>query len=390
MDKEEKMTVFEMEEVISYGANIKVIGVGGGGGNAINTMINYGLQNVDFIACNTDVQDLQKSRAKKKLQIGAKLTKGLGSGARPDIGRNAAIEDKDAIRGYLEGADMVFITAGLGGGTGTGASPVIAEISKEMGALTVAIVTKPFSFEGKVRANYASEGLKELKKVVDTMIVISNDKLLSIAGREVTFIEAFRMADDVLYQAVKGISDLITVNGLINLDFADIKTIMTDAGYALMGTGVASGENRAVEAARRAINNPLLEEISLNGARSLLINITGGSDMKLHEVSEATNLVKEEVHDDANIIFGAVIDERMKDEIKVTIIATRYEIKEEMQSHINIREYSSVFSRRDDPDIPTFLRREKVKEQLEKKKEPVIGFEDDEYDIPTFIRRRLE
>ncbi len=384
------MTVFEMEEVITYGANIKVIGVGGGGGNAINTMINYGLQNVDFIACNTDVQDLQKSRARKKLQIGAKLTKGLGSGARPDIGRNAAIEDKDGIRGYLEGADMIFITAGLGGGTGTGASPIIAEISKEIGALTVAIVTKPFSFEGKVRANYASEGLKELKKVVDTMIVISNDRLLSIAGREVTFIEAFRMADDVLYQAVKGISDLITVNGLINLDFADIKTIMTDAGFALMGTGVASGENRAVEAARRAINNPLLEEISLNGARSLLINITGGNDMKLHEVSEATNLVKEEVHDDANIIFGAVIDEKMKDEIKVTIIATRYEIKEEAQSPINIREYSSVFSRRDNPDIPTFLRREKVKEQLEKKKEPVIGFEDDEYDIPTFIRRRLE
>lgn len=384
------MTVFEMEEVISYGANIKVIGVGGGGGNAINTMINYGLQNVDFIACNTDVQDLQKSRARKKLQIGAKLTKGLGSGARPDIGRNAAIEDKDTIREYLEGADMIFITAGLGGGTGTGASPVIAEISKEMGALTVAIVTKPFSFEGKVRANYASEGLKELKKVVDTMIVISNDRLLSIAGREVTFIEAFRMADDVLYQAVKGISDLITVNGLINLDFADIKTIMTDAGFALMGTGVASGENRAVEAARKAINNPLLEEISLNGARSLLINITGGNNMKLHEVSDATNLVKEEVHDDANIIFGAVIDENMKDEIKVTIIATRYEIKEEAQSPINIREYSSVFSRRDNPDIPTFLRREKVKDQLGKKKEPVIGFEDDEYDIPTFIRKRLE
>lgn len=386
------MTIFEMEEVISHGANIKVIGVGGGGGNAINTMISYGLQNVDFIACNTDVQDLQKSRAPKKLQIGAKLTKGLGSGARPDIGRNAAIEDKDTIRGYLEGADMVFITAGLGGGTGTGASPVIAEISKEMGALTVAIVTKPFSFEGKVRAKYASDGLKELMKVVDTMIVISNDRLLSVSGKDVTFIDAFKMADEVLYQAVKGISDLITINGLINLDFADIKTIMTDSGFALMGTGIASGENRAVEAARKAISNPLLEEISLNGAKALLINITGGKNMKLHEVSQAVSLVKEEAHDDANIIFGAVIDDGMEEEIKVTIIATRYEIKdikEEMQSQINIKVYSSVFSRRDNPDIPAFLRRERATEESEKK-EATVGFEDDEYDIPTFIRRRLE
>ncbi|HWP35892.1 MAG TPA: cell division protein FtsZ, partial [Thermodesulfobacteriota bacterium] len=305
-------------------ARIKVIGVGGGGCNAINTMIGADLHSVDFIAANTDRQALEASRAPIKIQLGAKLTRGLGAGANPEVGRNAALEDRDHLRELLAGSDMVFITAGLGGGTGTGGAPVIAEIAKEVGALTVAVVTKPFLFEGKKRLRQAEEGWRALKGVVDTLITIPNQRLLNIAGKSTSMLETFKRADEVLLQAVKGISDLITIHGLINLDFADVRTIMAETGMALMGTGTASGENRAIEAAQKAISSPLLEDVSIHGARGVLINITGGPSLTLFEVNEASTLIQEEAHEDANIIFGAVIDEHMTDEIRVTVIATGF------------------------------------------------------------------
>jgi len=306
------------------GARIKVVGVGGGGGNAVNTMISSGLPGVEFIAANTDMQALGVSLASSKLQLGAQLTKGLGAGANPNIGRDAALEDSEVIREHLTGADMVFITAGMGGGTGTGGAPVVARLAKEIGALTVAVVTKPFQFEGKKRMRQAEEGMQELKEAVDTLIAIPNQRLLVIAGRNTSLLETFRKADDVLLHAVRGISDLITVHGLINLDFADVRTIMAEMGMAMMGAGSASGENRAVEAAQKAISSPLLEDISIHGAKGVLINITGSHDLSMHEVNEAATLIQEEAHEDANIIFGAVIDERMGDEIRITVIATGF------------------------------------------------------------------
>ncbi len=318
--------MFELTDVcIENSARIKVIGVGGGGGNAVNTMISYSLRGVDFIIANTDAQALGASGAPNKIQIGMEITRGLGAGSNPEIGRKSALESRDQIQKQLAGADMIFVTAGLGGGTGTGAAPVIAELARESGALTVAVVTKPFLFEGKKRNTQADEGIAQLRENVDTLIVVPNQRLLSLGGRNLSLLESFKKADDILYQAVKGISDLIMVPGLINLDFADVKNIMSSMGMALMGTGTASGENRAVEAAQKAISSPLLEDNTIQGARGILLNITAGSDLSLYEVNEASSLIQTEAHEDANIIFGTVIDETMGDEIRITVIATGFD-----------------------------------------------------------------
>ena len=306
-------------------ARIKVIGVGGGGGNAVNRMIAAGIKGVEFLVVNTDVQAMRASQAPVRIQIGAKLTKGLGAGANPDIGKQAALEDTDRILEALSGADMVFITTGMGGGTGTGAAPIIASLAAELGALTVAVVTKPFNFEGKRRRVQAEHGIRALRDTVDTLITIPNERLLNFVERATSLGDAFKIADDILRQAVQGISDLITVPGEINLDFADVKTIMHGMGMALMGTGVSSGEHRAVEAAQRAISSPLLEEASIEGAKGVLINVTGGTDMTLFEVHEAASIIQEAADEEANIIFGTVIDPKMKDEVKVTVIATGFD-----------------------------------------------------------------
>src|SRR5947207_2099893 len=313
----------QFNEEIRNNAKIKVIGIGGGGGNAVNRMIDAHVEGVEFVAANTDLQALQMCRAPIKIQLGVKLTNGLGAGANPDVGRRGALEDADKIIEALEGADMVFVTAGLGGGTGTGAAPIIASLASEMGALTVAVVTKPFAFEGKRRLNQAARGLAELVESVDTMIVIPNEKLLAVA-QDAGFFESFRIADDILRQAVQGISDIITIPGIINRDFADVKTIMAGMGYAVMGTSVGNGERRALEAAQAAIASPLLEAGAIDGARGILINITGSSSLKLAEVNEASTIIQSAAHEDANIIFGAVLDEKMKDEVKITVIATGF------------------------------------------------------------------
>lgn len=316
--------MFELEENINIGANIKVVGVGGGGSNAVSTMIDSGMSGVEFIVANTDIQALNHNKASGKIQLGAELTKGLGAGANPDIGRRAAIESYNEIVEKIEGSDMVFVTAGMGGGTGTGGAPIVAKIARELGALTIGVVTRPFSFEGKKRMKHAEGGLQELKENVDSLIVIPNQKLLAISGDRTPLVETFKKADDVLLQAVKGISDLINKRGLINLDFADVRTVMQAKGLALMGTGYAKGENRAVEAATAAISSPLLESIKIDGATGIIINITGGPDLSLFEVNEATTLITEAAHEDAEVIFGAVIDENMTDEIRVSVIATGF------------------------------------------------------------------
>ncbi|HEX3015493.1 MAG TPA: cell division protein FtsZ [Desulfobacteria bacterium] len=337
-------------------ANIKVIGVGGGGSNAVNRMISAGLRGVEFITVNTDSQALQQSKADKVLQIGGKLTRGLGAGANPEIGLKAAEESKDDILEALKGADMVFVTAGMGGGTGTGAAPIVAEVAKESGALTVGVVTRPFTFEGRRRAVQADRGIGELKARVDTLITIPNDRLLQVIDKNTTINEAFRIADDVLRQGVQGISDLIAVPGLINLDFADVKTIMSDTGSALMGIGVSNGDKRASDAARKAISSPLLET-SIEGARGVLLNITGGRDLGLLEVNEAAEIIAEAADPEANIIFGAVIDENLNEEIRVTVIATGFDQRPVPQeaSELEIKPFASVST--DDLDIPAFLRR---------------------------------
>src|SRR4029434_6028914 len=316
--------MFEFEEDLSQTAQIKVIGVGGGGSNAVNTMIRAKLDGVEFIAANTDVQALRSNAAQVKVQIGRELTKGLGAGANPEVGKNAAMEDQGALAEVIGGADMVFITAGMGGGTGTGAAPIIARVAKELGALTVGVVTKPFAFEGKKRARQADLGIDGLRECVDTLIVIPNERLLHVAGKDTPMIDTFKMADEILLQAVKGISDLITIPGLINLDFADVKTIMGEMGMALMGTGTGRGENRSIDAAQKAISSPLLENISINGATGIIINISGPSNMTLFEVNEASKLIQQEAHEDANIIFGAVLDDKLKEDIRVTVIATGF------------------------------------------------------------------
>ncbi len=316
--------MIEFVENGGSGAQIRIVGVGGAGGNAINTMISGGLTGVDFIVANTDAQALRVNLAPTKVQLGSELTKGLGAGANPEVGKNATLETEEEIRDHLVGADMVFITAGMGGGTGTGGAPIVARIAKETAALTVGVVTKPFLFEGKRRMRHADEGIRELKENVDTLICIPNQRLLAVASRSQPLLEAFHKADEVLLQAVRGISDLITVSGLINLDFADVRTIMSEMGMAIMGAASATGESRAEEAARRAIASPLLEDISIRGAKGVLINVTGGHSLTLHEVNEAASLVQEEADEDANIIFGAVIDETLDEELLITVIATGF------------------------------------------------------------------
>jgi cell division protein FtsZ len=388
------MSLFEIEEDRGQGAKIKVIGIGGGGCNAVNTMIASRLEGVEFISTNTDIQALERSLAPIKLQLGAQLTKGLGAGADPEVGRNATIEDVDKLREALRGADMIFVTAGLGGGTGTGGAPVIAEIAKELGALTVAIVTKPFLFEGKKRQRAAEKGLEELKKYVDTLITIPNQRLLSISDRTMPLIESFKKVDEVVLNAAKSISDLITIPGLINLDFADVKTIMCEMGMAFMGLGIASGDNRAIEAAQRAVSSPLLEDISINGARGLLINITGGNNLTLHEVNDASTLIQEAAHEEANIIFGAVVDPTMEDEIRITVIATGFETAEEKKFGELKKAISSFPRSIDDHEVPAYLR-----DDLNGgNHEPIITkigtivseFVTDDYDIPTFLRNAAD
>ncbi|NLC53987.1 MAG: cell division protein FtsZ [Firmicutes bacterium] len=333
-------------------ATIKVIGVGGGGTNAVNRMIEAGLQGVEFVAINTDGQALLRSKADTRLRIGDQLTKGLGAGANPEIGRQAAEESKDEISQVLSGTDMVFITAGMGGGTGTGAAPVIAEMAKEAGALTVGVVTKPFNFEGKVRMIQAEDGVKALKERVDTLITIPNERLFQIVDKKTSFVEAFKIADDVLRQGVQGISDLITITGLINVDFADVKTIMNNAGSALMGIGVAKGDNRAVDAAKSAVSSPLLET-SIAGAKGILLNITGSSDLGLFEINEAAAIITEAADPDANIIFGAVIDDNLGEEIRITVIATGFQQKKPRLGLEELELRSLVDG--DELDIPSFL-----------------------------------
>jgi cell division protein FtsZ len=406
---DEGREVLEFEDASNQRARIKVVGVGGGGGNALNNMIRSGLLGVEFIAANTDAQALQFNLAPQKIQIGSEVTRGLGCGADPDKGRSSALEVRERIREVLDGTDMVFVTAGLGGGTGTGAAPVVAEVAREVGALTVGVVTKPFLFEGRVRQCHAEKGLDALHRVVDTVITIPNQRLLALAGKNTGMQDAFQLADEVLFNAVRGISDLITIHGLINLDFADVRTIMNEMGVALMGTGTAQGEERAVEAARSAISSPLLEDLSIDGAHGVLINITGGADLTLYEVNEASTLIQEAAHEDANIIFGAVIDEEMQEgEMRVTVIATGLDGTRMRRGREPEPEAPSLR-----PDNVTPLRREasaaperttaaEVQTEFDELSpagaRPETGrnekpdgfmspFEEDELDVPTFMRR---
>ena len=370
-------------------ARIKVVGVGGSGGNAINRMIEAGLTNVEFIAINTDAQALDGNKASQKIQIGTRLTKGLGAGADPEIGRRAIEEDREKVAEYLQGADMIFVTAGMGGGTGTGAAPIVAELAREQGALTVATVTKPFDFEARKRMNRAQAGIHELKSRVDTLIVIPNQRLIEIADKDTLLTDAFLMADEVLMHATRGISDLITVPGLINCDFADVKTVMREMGDALMGTGSCIGEDRAAEAAHQAISSPLLENISITGARGVLINITGGKDLKLHEVSQATSIISEAAGSDANVIFGAVIDPELKDELRITVIATGF------GNTANEVEFDSrvvdLFTQKPAPKAPRNNRLESVRTEPEEPEPVEVAAQEeltvDNYEVPTFIRK---
>ncbi|WP_340082157.1 cell division protein FtsZ [Terribacillus sp. FSL K6-0262] len=371
-------------------ATIKVIGVGGGGSNAVNRMIEHGVQGVEFIAVNTDSQALNLSKADVKMQIGAKLTRGLGAGANPEVGRKAAEESKEQIQEALQGADMVFVTAGMGGGTGTGAAPVIAQVAKELGALTVGIVTRPFSFEGRKRQTQALAGTDALKGSVDTLIVIPNDRLLEIVDKNTPMLEAFREADNVLRQGVQGISELIAVPGLINVDFADVKTIMADKGSALMGIGIATGENRATEAAKKAISSPLLET-SIDGAHGVLMNISGGANLSLYEVQEAADIVTSAADQEVNVIFGSVINEDLKDEIVVTVIATGFD-EAQIQQAMNAprpkaRPVQKETQSTQQP-APTERRREREEPRREAPSPQPRKQEEDTLDIPTFLRNR--
>ena len=387
----------------SYLAVIKVIGVGGGGTNAVNRMITSGLRGVEFIAVNTDAQALMMTEADKKIHIGTNITKGLGAGSDPEIGKRAAEESKDEIKDAIQGADMIFITAGKGGGTGTGAAPIIAEIAKEVGSLTVGVVTKPFSFEGRKRNDQANTGIDELKEKVDTLIIIPNDKLLSLDEKNIPLVDAFRVADDVLTNGVQGITDLIAVPGLINLDFADVRTVMADAGSALMGIGSSTGENRAKDAASKAISSPLLEA-SIDGAKGILLNISGGTDIGLFEVNEAAQTISKAAHPEANIIFGAVIDESLSDELKVTVIATGFEARDSIHGKLDFitgveeKEKDIVEQLKDSPvesESKPKNKDEKEKEPsifdtgpvLEKEKIPELE-PNDEIDVPSFLKKK--
>ena len=387
-----------LDENFDKNAVMKVVGVGGAGGNAINTMVEAGLQGVDFIAVNTDAQALDQSSAQTRIQIGKRLTQGLGAGANPEIGRRAIEEDKDDISEAIAGADMVFVTAGMGGGTGTGAAPIVAEIAKDQGSLTVGIVTKPFHFEGMKRMKRAEEGIDELRRNVDTLIVIPNQRLFAVVDKTTPLLDAFKVADQVLLHATKGISDLITIPGLINLDFADVKTVMSEMGHALMGTGSASGEGKAVQAAQQAISSPLLEGVSIRGAQGVLVNITGSPQMTLHEISEATTIIYEEAGDNANIIFGAVIDETLEDTIFVTVIATGFEHEDWRQKPVRVEPAQEPA--RQNLDLPTFMRdksrpRSKPKsipmnKEVQKEGNNDLKLPLDDIDIPTFLRKQID
>ena len=383
--------MFEFDESLDQNAKIKVIGVGGGGGNAVNTMIDSHVQNVDFIVANTDAQALRANKAPDKVQIGGRLTKGLGAGANPDMGREAALEDRERVAESLKGSDMIFIACGMGGGTGTGAAPVIAQVARELGSLTVGVVTKPFTREGKQRLAKAEEGIKELKKHVDSLIVIPNDRLIGLAGKTMSIVDAFKPSDDILRQAVQGISDLITTHGMINVDFADVKAIMSERGMAMMGIGIATGENRAVEAATNAISSPLLEDIDISGAKGVLVNISGSASMTMDEFDAASRVIHEKVHEDANIIVGLVIDESLGEAIKITAIATgfgdRFDLEKSRQEMRNV----APLAGRQEPnrEIPTFIRERQNREPVNRQK-AFFSDDEDQYDIPTFLRKSVD
>ncbi|MDA1000472.1 MAG: cell division protein FtsZ [bacterium] len=377
--------MFELAEEMPCRAKLAVIGVGGGGGNAVNTMITAGMESVQFITANTDAQVLEKSLTVKKIQLGTELTGGLGAGGNPEVGRKAALEDTEVITTLVEGLDMLFVTAGMGGGTGTGAAPVIARIAKEAGVLTVGVVTKPFVFEGRRRMAQAEEGIAELREAVNTLITIPNQRLLGMVERKTTIVEAFEKANDVLLQACRGIADLITIPGLINLDFADVRTIMRDmGGMALMGSGTGVGDNRAITAAQNAISSPLLEEGTIQGARGVLINICGGEDLSLYEVSEASELIHEAAHEDANIIFGSVIDPSLGDQVRVTVIATGF--GRESLKAVAKAEIEATGTDGKKLSVPAYVRLKN------NRKEGTLSYqlEDEDLDVPTFLRKQAD
>lgn len=386
--------MFEFDESVDQVAKIKVVGVGGGGSNAVNTMIAAQVEGVEFIVANTDAQALKANQAPMRVQLGNKLTKGLGAGANPEVGREAAREDRARIADLLQGADMVFIAAGLGGGTGTGAAPVIAEVARELGALTVAVVTKPFGFEGKQRMKKAAEGVEELKQVVDSLILIPNDRLSGLAGKKMGILDAFKPADDVLRQAVQGISDLITTHGMINVDFADVKAAMSERGMAMMGIGLAEGENRAIHAAQQAISSPLLEDIDISGAKGVLVNVTGSSSMTMDDYQEVANIIHDKVHEDANIFIGLVINEEMGDRIQVTAIATGFgdSFEKGRRPNDDLGRPAAPTGSRIDRDIPAFIRNQQQEKPRSMRMGVAVGGsgEEDEYDIPTFLRKRVD
>ena len=383
--------MFEFDENVDQVAKIKVVGVGGGGSNAVNTMIAARIDGVEFMVANTDAQALRANLAGLRVQLGNKLTKGLGAGANPEVGREAAEEDRARLKELLEGADMVFIAAGLGGGTGTGAAPVIAEVAKEVGALTVAVVTKPFGFEGKRRMGKAVQGVEELKQIVDSLILIPNDRLSGLAEKNLGILDAFKPADDVLRQAVQGISDLITTHGMINVDFADVQSAMSERGMAMMGIGVGEGESRACDAAQQAICSPLLEEIDISGAKGVLVNVTGSSSMTMDDYEEVANIIHDKVHEDANIFIGLVINEEMGDKIQVTAIATGFgcTFETNRQPNAELGRPNTPTPTKIDRDIPAFIRNQN---QSKPRASMRIGTynEDEEYDIPTFLRKRVD
>jgi cell division protein FtsZ len=386
---------FEFDGSFEPAAKIKVVGVGGGGSNAVNTMIDKQVHHVEFIVANTDAQALRTAKAPTKLQLGGQLTKGLGAGADPGVGRDAAMEDRARLVDALQGADMVFVAAGMGGGTGTGAAPVIADVAKDLGALTVGVVTKPFSREGKQRMAKAEDGIRELKKHVDSLIVVPNDRLLGLAGKNTSILDAFKPSDDVLRQAVQGISDLITTTGMINVDFADVKAIMSVRGMAMMGIGISSGDNRAAEAATAAISSPLLEDIDISGAKGVLVNICGSASMTMDEYEIVSRIIHEKVHEDANIIIGLLVDEELGDNLKVTAIATgfgdRFDKEKERVEREKVTKLQGVTSRTDF-DRPTFERnREEGQRRPTMSRQPSFLVEDeDQYDIPTFLRKSVD
>ncbi len=383
--------MFEFDETLDQTAKIKVIGVGGGGSNVVDAMINANISGVEFIVANTDAQALKRSVAPMKVQLGTKLTKGLGAGANPETGREAALEDRNRIAELLDGADMVFIACGLGGGTGTGAAPIIAEVAREIGALTVGVVTKPFTREGRQRLLKAEGGVDELKKVVDSLIVIPNDKLVGLAGKNMSILDAFKPSDDVLRQAVQGISDLITDEGMINVDFADVKSVMSERGMAMMGIGMAEGEKRSTEAAQQAISSPLLEDIDISGSKGVLLNISGSSNMTMEEFDEVSRIVHEKVHEDANIFVGLVINEELGDRIKITVIATGFgDSFEKDKRHLkNLKQDAAKrIGSKVDLDVPTIIRNQQ--REAVRSMRGGQDADDDHYDIPTFLRKRMD